>query len=111
MLTIWCNETHGDADMLTIWCNETQGDADMLTIKTGPRTGSCSGPNLGKTHMLNEGVNVQQSEGALLLRLLVLVSSPGDEVSASECNSSKSESWSSPRQQLVLLYHSSMHTD
>ena len=50
-LTIRCNETYGDADMLTIWCNETQGDADMLTVKTGPHTGSCSGPNLGETHM------------------------------------------------------------
>lgn len=42
--------------------------------------------------MLNEGMNVQQGDGALLLQLLPLVSSQGVSLSACECNTCKSES-------------------
>lgn len=68
--------------------------ADLLSIKTDFHTGSCSGLNLGEINILNQGMNEQHKDGALLLRLLVLVSSQGAGLSASECNTCTSESLS-----------------
>ena len=78
--------------MLTIWRNKIYVDADMLTIKIGSPTGSGLGLKIGEIRMLNERKNEQQNNGALLLRLLVLVSSQGVGLSASEADSNKSES-------------------
>jgi len=69
-------------------------DADMLTTKTDSPTGSCLGLKIGEICMLNERKNEQQKDGALLLQLLVLVSSQGVGLCAAECSTCNSDSFS-----------------